>query len=159
MKFKNILLEDNNDIEKKLKKTDLKLVPGKIKELGILKDGWFIKNAEYYGSDKAIKNELMKVGLDYLDFYHNKDGWFIFSPEVVDTSKYKEILKDGEKYLKALNKNIDGTIDDVLDKSYTVAFTYLELFNVILSDAPHLRKDYQTEIDSLYDMLYKIKQI
>lgn len=59
--------------------------------------------------------------------------------------------------MNALEKNLNGPIEDVADKIYTVAFTAIHLMGKVLHEHPELKSEYDEENAHLITILQKQK--
>ena len=59
--------------------------------------------------------------------------------------------------MNALEKNLNGPIEEVADKIYIVAFTAIRLMGKILYEHPELKSEYEEEKKHLITILQKQK--
>ena len=82
--------------------------------------------------------------------------------EFVKTSRLNEseiqrTFYDLKNRMNALEKNLNGPIEEVADKIYVVAFTAIHLMGKILYEHPELKGEYDEERNHLISILQKQK--
>ena len=75
----------------------------------------------------------------------------------LNESEIQRTFYDLKNRMNALEKNLNGPIEEVADKIYIVAFTAIHLMGKILYEHPEMKSEYDEERNHLITMLQKQK--